>query len=251
MCKTRLTCLMALSVVMVQLAAVPHDAAGAPPPQAQEGWDVAVYPVLLWVPIGIGINVDIPPFDGDGGGSGDIVETRFDGAFLAGVAASNGTWRIEGDAIWAGVGGDRIERPSLTVDLDIVYGHVNLGRRVAPNLYLTAGVRRLALKYDITLGELPRFSRKPGVWNPLVGIGWHRTSPKLEWHALFEGGGFGVGADVDLGGTVRIDWKPVRHFGLTGGYSAMYMKVTDTVLGRTLIVKPTMHGPVVGLGLYF
>jgi hypothetical protein len=247
--KIRFNCLTALCVVIVQMVALPQRAAGAE--AAQAGWDVAVYPVLAWVPLGIGIDVDVPPFDGDSGGLGDIVDTRFDGAFLAGVTASNGTWRIEADAIWAGVGGDRVERPHLTVDLDILYGHATLGRRVAPGLYLTAGVRRVALKYDITLAELPHFSRKPGVWDPVVGIGWHRTSPKVEWHASFEGGGFGVGADVDLAGTVRIDWKPVRHFGLTGGYNVLYLKVTDTVAGRTVIVKPTVQGPVVGIGLYF
>jgi hypothetical protein len=245
----RLNCLTVLCVVMIQFAMLPQAAAAAPAPQ--QGWDVAVYPILVWVPLGISIGVDIPPFNFDGGGFGDIVDSRFDGAFLAGAAATNGTWRIEGDAIWARFGGDRPERPHITVDMDLIYGHASLGRRVAPDVYLTGGVRRLALNYDIKLGELPQLSRKPGVWDPIVGIGWHRSSPKVEWHASFEGGGFGVGADVDLAGTVRVDWKPVRHFGITGGYSVVYLKLTDTVVGRSLTVKPMMHGPIVGIGLYF
>ena len=73
----------------------------------------------------------------------------------------------------------------------------------------------------------------------------------VDWHASFEGGGFGVGADVDLAGTIRMDWKPVRHFGLTGGYNILYMKVADTVAGRPVILEPMLHGPVVGFGLYF
>jgi hypothetical protein len=218
---------------------------------ADEGWDVTVYPVLVWVPLGIGIDVDVPPIDGGGSGSGQIIDSRFDGAFFGGVNASNGVWRLEGYGIWAAFGGDRPERPFLVVDLDLVYGDGRVGRRVAPDLYVTAGVRRLALKYDITLGDLPHFSRKPGVWDPVVGIGWHRVRPNVEWHASFEGGGFGVGADVDLGGAVRLDWKPVRHFGLTAGYNVLYLKVTDSVAGRTVIVKPTLHGPAVGFGLYF
>jgi hypothetical protein len=247
--RIRIVCLTALCVAALNGAARAQCAARAP--SAPEGWDVAVYPILAWVPLGIGIDVDVPPINGDAGGSGEIIDTRFDGAFLAGVTASNGTWRIEGDAIWAGVGGDRAERPLLTVDLDLIYGHANLGLRVAPDLYLTAGVRRLALKYDITLGELPHLSRKPGVWDPLVGIGWHRSGSTIEWHASFEGGGFGAGADVDLAGTVRMDWKPVRHFGLTAGYNVLYLKVSDTVAGRTVVVEPTVHGPVVGIGFYF
>jgi hypothetical protein len=231
----------------------------AEPAQAQttpagEDWQVTVYPVLGWVPIDIGIDVNIPPIDidgGDGGGSAQIVDGRFDGAFFAGVAASNGVWRFEGYGLWAGVGGDRLERPFLTVDVDLIFGSAKLGRRVAPDLYLTGGVRRLALDYDITLGDLPRLSRKPGVWDPIVGIGWHRIGQKVEWHAAFDGGGFGVGADVDLGASVSVDWKPIPHFGLTAGYNLLYLKVSDTVASRDLTLKLTLHGPTVGFGLYF
>jgi hypothetical protein len=210
-----------------------------------------VYPVLVWVPIDIGIDVDVPPDEGDEGGSGDIIDSRFDGAFFGGVTASNGVWRVEGYGIWAAFGGDRPELPFMEVDMDLIYGDGKVGRRVAPDLYVTAGVRRIALNYDITVGTLPTLSRKPGLWDPLVGIGWHRVGPTIEWHASFDGGGFGAGADVDLGASVRVDWKPIPYFGFTAGYNALYLKVADSVAGRTVIVKPTVHGPAVGFGLYF
>jgi hypothetical protein len=246
--RIRLRGVIGVCAVIIQLAAVPQQADAQ---SGQQDWDVSVYPFLAWVPLGIGIDVDIPPFQGDFGGAGSIVDSRFDGAFLGGVTASNGTWRIEGDGIWAGFGGDRVERPNLSVDLNIIYGHATLGRRIAPGVFLTGGVRRVALNYDIRLGELPPLSRTPGVWNPLLGLGWHHAGPTVEWHASFEGGGFGVGADVDLAGTVRADWKPVRHFGLTGGYNVLYLKVTDHVAGRPVKVEPTLHGPVLGVGFYF
>jgi len=239
------------AVCVVGLAEVARAQSVARDTDTDEGWKVTVYPVLAWVPLGINIDVDIPPFDGDQGGSGQILDSRLDGAFFGGVTASNGVWRIEGYGIWAGFGGDRPDRPFLVVDLDLIYGDARLGRRVAPDLYVTGGVRRLALKYDITLGDLPHFSRKPGVWDPIVGIGWHHEGPKVEWHASFDGGGFGVGADVDLGAEFRVDWKPVRHFGLTAGYNVLHLKVSDTVAGRDLTVKPTLHGPAIGFGLYF
>lgn len=237
----RIACL-----VVVCLIAMPAAARGQ-----QEDWKIAVYPILAWVPLGIGIDVEIPPFDNDAGGAGDILESRFDGAFLGGVAASNGTWRIEGYGIWAAFGGDRPERPFLTVDVDLIYGHALVGRRIAPDLYVTGGLRRVALKYDITLGSLPQFSRKPGVWDPVVGIGWHRIGDKVEWHAAFDGGGFGVGADVDLSAQARVDWKPIPHFGFTAGYNILYLKVSDEVRNRPITIKPTLHGPMVGIGLYF
>jgi hypothetical protein len=223
----------------------------AQPSGGSSRWDVAIYPVLVWIPLGIGIDVDIPPHDGGGGGSGSIVDGRFDGAYLGGLSVSNGRWRIDADVIWAGIGGDRVERPRLTVDADIIYGHGMVGWAVAKDLYVTGGVRRLALKYDIKLGDLPDFSRKPGVWDPLVGVGWHRVGRTFEVHGTFEGGGFGAGADVDVGATLRTDWKPIPHFGITAGYSFLYFKVSDTVAERTFTVKQTLHGPVAGIGFYF
>src|SRR5262245_13239193 len=100
------------------------------------GWDVSVYPVLGWVPLGVDINVDVPPHDGGGGSGGatDIVDGRFDGAYLGGVSATNGAWRIDADAIWAAVGGDRIDRPVFSVDVDVIYAHAAVGYRLVPNL---------------------------------------------------------------------------------------------------------------------
>lgn len=238
-----------LCVVVLSQAALAQTT--PPPSNGDNDWRVTVYPVLAWVPLSIDIDVDIPPFGGDGGGAGDILDSQFDGAFFAGVAATNGPWRLEGYGLWASFGGDRPERPFLTVDLDLIYGSGKLGRRIAPDLYVTGGVRRVAIDYAITLGSLPTFSRKPGVWDPIVGLGWHRQRDKIEWHAALDGGGFGVGADVDLGAAVSVDWKPIPHFGLTAGYNFLYLKVTDSVAARDVTMKLTVHGPTVGFGLYF
>jgi hypothetical protein len=238
-------------LVVSHLAEAQTSATGT---SAEQDWHVTVYPVLAWVPLNIGIDVNVPPINtggGDGGASGEILNSRFDGAFFAGVAASNGVWRIDGYGLWAKFGGDRPERPFMDVDLDLIYGSGRLGRRIAPDLFVTGGVRRLAIDYGITLGDLPRLSRKPGVWDPIVGIGWHRVRPKVEWHATFDGGGFGAGADVDLGSSISVDWKPIPHFGLTGGYNFLYLKLSDDKANRPLTVKLTAYGPIVGFGLYF
>jgi hypothetical protein len=245
----RIFCLAALCTVGLAQAAL---AQSVPSQTDQNDWKVAVYPILAWVPLTIDIDVNIPPIGGggDGGGSGQILDSRFDGAFFGGLAATNDVWRIEGYGLWAAVGGDRPDRPFMQVDVDLIYGDAKVGRRVARDLYLKGGVRRLAFDYDVTLGDLPRLSRKPGVWDPIVGIGWHRVGQTVEWHANFDGGGFGVGADVDLGGSVRVDWKPIPYFGLTAGYNFLYMKVSDTA-SRDITLKLTLHGPAAGIGFYF
>jgi hypothetical protein len=220
-----------------------------------DDWKVAIYPILAWVPVGIGMDLDVPPTDGGGsgagGGSAEIIDSRFDGAYLGGFTASKGWFRIDADGLWAAVGGDRPELPFLRVDVDVIYYHVSGGVKVAPDFYLTAGVRRFALKYNVQFADQPEFERKPGVWDPLIGVGYHKVSDKYEVHTTFEGGGFGVGADVDLAGMFRVDWKPVAHFGLTAGYNYLYFKVEDELRNRTFTVKQTLHGPIVGIGLYF
>ena len=115
---------------------------------------------------------------------------------MGGVNVSKGPWRFDTDGMWAAVGGDCVERPALTVDSDIFYWHASGGRQIFKDIYVTGGVRRLAMNYDIKLGDR-NFERKPGLWDPLIGVGWHRIGNKVEYHAVFEGGGFGAGADVD------------------------------------------------------
>jgi hypothetical protein len=248
-------CVLTGALVAGTAGTVSAQAGGPDRTVRNEGWRVTAYPIYIWVPLGLESSVDLPPVDGgsDGGsgGGGDIVDGRFDGAFLAGFSVSNGTWRVDADGLWAAVGGDRPERPALTVDLDVIYGHVSGGRYIYKDLYVSAGVRRYALKYDVKLGDRPNFSRKPGLWDPLVGLGWHHEGETLEVHATLEGGGFGVGADVDASGAIRADWKPLRHFGLTAGYTFLYFKASDDVAGKTFSFEQTLHGPILGIGLYF
>jgi hypothetical protein len=241
-------------VVIASLALLGVVAAASRAEARQDGWTVAVYPILGWVPLGINFNVDVPPFDGgDGsGGDRDILDGRFDGAFLGGVSASAGNIRIDVDGMWAAVGADRLELPRLILDADVIYAHGMFGVRVAPDTYVGFGVRRFALDYTIKINDQPDFNRTPGVWDPLLGVGWHRVGPRVEYHAIFEAGGFGVGSDVDLGTSFRVDWKPLRVFGLTAGYNFLYFKVTDEIsTGREFKVTQTLHGPILGIGFYF
>jgi hypothetical protein len=194
----------------------------------------------------------VPPADDvDGGLIGQIVESRFDGAFLGGFSAANNRWRMDVDGLWAAVGGDRLELPKFSVDADLFYFHATTGPRIVKDLFATAGVRRIAVKYAVNVDAVGTFERKPGVWDPIVGLGWHTQRPHWEVHALFEGGGFGVGSDVELATSFRGDWKPIPHFGITAGYQFLYFKIEDDRQGRLLEVKQTLQGPIVGIGLYF
>jgi len=239
-------------LIVIAMMALLGIVTSAPRAEAQDSWNISLYPVLAWLPLGLDIDVDVPPFDGGSGGAGDIIDGRFDGAFLGGVSASHGNFRIDADVMWAAVGGDRLDSPRLTIDADVIYGHGMVGIRVVPDLYVGLGVRRFALDYDIRINDQPNFNRTPGIWDPLIGVGWHKINRWGEYHATFEGGGFGVGADVDLGASFRADFKFLRVFGLTAGYNFLYFKVKDEEAARRdFTVTQTMHGPVIGIGFYF
>ena len=114
-----------------------------------------------WVPLGIGIDVEIPPFETDGGGAADIIESRLDGALFGGVAASNGSWLVEGYFIWVAFGEiGRAAGPQGRSGSDLRSCQFRTRDRARPGM--TGGVRRLSLKYDIALAELPRLARTPG-----------------------------------------------------------------------------------------
>ena len=111
-------------------------------------WRFSVYPVLAWIPYNVSIDVNLPPSTAAVvAGAESTINSHFDGAFLAGFSATDGVWRVDTDGLWAAVGGDRVpEVPNLSVDVDVIYWHGSVGRRIAPDFFVTGGVRRIALK---------------------------------------------------------------------------------------------------------
>ena len=235
----------------------PGAAAAQTPDNTSSDMKVSIYPILLWVP-SFSTTTNVPPFPDSPGGpdmpgsSGSTHSSSLDGAVLAGFSIEKARWRVDADGIWAALVSER-ERPLLSVDMDVIYGHAAGGVKIYKDLYVTGGVRRVALKYDIQVADRAQhFVREPGIWDPIVGLAWHSPAgSRLVLHVSGDGGGFGVGAEADIAAAARADLKLTRHFGLTGGYSVLYLKLSDTVLQRTFTIEQTIHGPVVGLGLYF
>jgi len=247
---------LATFTLLILLAAGGPGIAAAQTDKAPGDLKVSIYPILIWVPA-FTTTTNVPPFpDTPGGpdqpGGGGSTGPSFDGAALFGFSLEKARWRLDTDGIWAALVSER-ERPLLTVDLDVIYAHVSTGVKVYKDLYVTGGVRRILLKYDISLeNRTQHFTREPGLWDPLVGVAWHSPAgSRIVLHFSVEGGGFGVGADADVSTSARADFKLTRHFGFTAGYSLLHLKLSDTVGQRTLEVKQTLHGPVLGVGLYF
>jgi hypothetical protein len=236
-------------LAILVLALLPSPASAQAP---SDDWKVVIYPLLGWLPVYGADFPSVPSGPGDGGAvPGGKIESELNGALLFGGVVAKGPWRAEVDGMWAALRGERPVPPLLDVDLDLIYGHVSAGRRVYKNLHVTGGVRRLAAGYTLKLADFPEVSRKPGLWDPLIGVAWHHERRKYEIHATFEGGGFGVGADKDLFAGAKVDWMPIPHFRLTVGYGWINLKITDTVLGQTFTAQQTLQGPIAGLGFSF
>ena len=234
-----------------QAPSPPPQTAG-PPAEKPYGWHIAIYPVLAWAPI-FGASVTLPPLPSQPiatpNPSGSA-SNSFNGAYFGGARFEKGKWSADALFMWAALSAQH-KSPLVDVHLDFVFGDAMAGREMLPNFYVEGGVRRLALDIHATVNSSSA-SRSPGFWDPLIGLTYRRQLGK-KWRIQIhgDGGGFGVGSDVDVTATGRAEWQFARHFGMAMGYGGMHFNESSTVNGRTLKISPTLHGPIFGFGIFF
>ncbi len=226
------------------------------PAQKAEDWTVAFYPILAWAPI-MGASVDLPdqpPLPGGSVPAGEV-SGSLNGLALFGFSVQKARFVGDLSVLWGKVSATSTN-PKNEIGMGFLFADASAGVKIYRGLALTGGVRRLGMKIDATLGDSPQVTWKPGVTDPMLGLQM-RSSLSKKWGVdlRFEGGGFGVGSDVDVSAQGRFDWRFARHFGLTIGYGALHFKITSgvTVEGKTYTreANQTLHGPVFGFGIYF
>ena len=251
----------ALAASQVQAAPAGKPDAVQAAQAADNGWDVEIAPIYLWAPISIN-SVTLPQFPDlpapPGGGdrpSGDT-DASLNGAAMAALRVEKNWWMARANIVWAGLSGER-ETPNVRITGNLILGEVFTGVEVVKHLYLEGGVRRLAVDASAQVLDYPEVSRKPGVWDPQVGL-TYRVPMGEHWLLTMHGdyGGFGVGSEVDLNTSLTLDWRIASHFGMTLGYGLLYFRledewVDDTRLNKTLELGTTLHGPIVGFKLLF
>jgi hypothetical protein len=253
-----------LSLSLTATGAHAQDASQAPNPNAgKRPVKVVIYPLLVQTPL-FGASLDLPALPGGGGGeeggaAGGSTDVSLNTAYLVGVLVEANRVFVEASGTWADVSADR-QSPRLTVKTDTLLAQARGGVRLFKGVSATGGVHHVDMDLDATL-ELPRLGRTlegsatPGYWDPMVGLDWRGQHGRWNFQTSFEGGGFGVGTDVDLTGEARADYR-LGWFDMRFGYSVSHIEATilDVSIGqfqRTLKVSQTLHGPNVGVGIAF
>lgn len=229
-----------------------------------DAWQTIIYPIFAWAPV-LGADVKLPsvPSNPGGGGEGGSIipegktSGNFNGAAFVGAEVLKSKWSLTANALYAGMSGERTS-PHVRIGLDVIFGGVMVGRQLLiDGLSVEGGFRRIALRISANVTDYPQVSRKPGVWDPLIGATYRRQlSKKWRVNGHFDGGGFGVGCDYDLVEGGRADWRFAKHFGMSMGLAALQFKITNTILDdtqarRTLTLAQTTYGPEFGFGIYF
>jgi len=223
-----------------------------------EDWTVAVYPILAWAPI-MGGHIDVPNLPPLPSHPSEVPSTNLsgglNGAALFGFGIQKKWFVTDVSVLWASIGASS-DQTNSSLDTSFLFYDATAGVKLYKDLSISAGVRHLGLKMDVKIADFPSFNWKPGINDPILALNWRRSLSK-HWgfDIAVKGGGFGVGSDVDLSATGRLDWRFARHFGLTMGYGGLHFKITDKigVLGINYDgeVKQTLHGPIFGFGIYF
>ena len=233
-----------------------------------KGVEVTLYPLLVRAPI-FGATVNLPsvpslpgtPGGDESGAASGSTDVALNSAYMAGILVESSRWFGEVYGLWAALSANR-STPRVNVDSDTYILNAMVGVRLFGGIAATGGVRAVRTKIDATL-TLPALGRtvegttKPTLWDPMIGVDWKGSAGnRLIFNADFQGGGFGVGTDVDLSGDARVRWRPIRHMEIRFGYSVVHFKetVADVNIGalrRTLVVKQTLHGPEIGFGIVF
>jgi hypothetical protein len=225
-------------------------------------WNVELYPVFAWLPV-MGASAVLPQFpdlpnlpplpdlpNGPAGPSAKATSGLSGAAFFK-ARIEKSKWAVDMDVLWAGLKAETTI-PKVSIKSKIIYGQAMAGREILPDLWLEGGFRKMALNFGVTALTYPEQVRKPSITDPLIGLSYRHPMGKkfrLDLHA--DGGGFGVGADVDIAATARVDWRIAKHFGLGLGWGLLHFKIVDTVAQRTLTLNQTLNGPILGIGFFF
>ena len=194
---------------------------------------------------------DGPPCDGCEPIPERSASSKLNGAAFAGALVENKWVQIDANFLWAGLSAER-ELPNLKVKVNTLLGSGHFGVRVAPALFVNAGVRRVALNIKASAFDFNEVEWEPGAWEGLIGASY---TPHLASHlrliARADYGGLGSEVVTTTSATGSLEWEALPHFVLTFGYGYLALKADGEIRSRPIHLKQTLHGPIIGIGFTF
>ena len=250
-----------LAVGMPAMAAdlTPVVSEPTPPMVLEDGWkfQATLYGWATALNGDVGIK-GLPP-QGVDVSFADILK-NLDGAFMGSLYASNGTWSVLTDAVWAKLSTDiNVGSFGGTAKFEqkqaILSGVVGYRLPIGPpnlDLSATAGVRYNHLASDINIDPafFPGVSREgtKGWVDPIVGLSVHYAiNDKWFINALGDVGGFGVGSNFTTQGFAAVGYNWTKTISTSIGYRVIYTDYKD----GGFVYDVTQHGLFTGLGIHF
>lgn len=188
--------------------------------------------------------------------------SHLDGALMSAFYATNGTWSVLGDIMWARLSAktnlNDLPRTFVEVGQRQLTASAVVGYRLpvgGPELELsaTAGMRynRLTLDLSVQPGFLPlAFDRRwVKAWaDPIVGVA-ARYRLNNDWFltGIADVGGFGVGSRLTAQGVAAVGYNWNANWSSSIGYRVLY---TDYRAGG-FSYRVTQHGPFTTLSYKF
>jgi hypothetical protein len=230
------------------------QSAPAPPSPVPEksGWAVDVYPLLAYIPLA-GIDVTLPPSEPCTGCPPSVPadsESGLSGAWFASFRVEKGRFALAGDFNYAGLSAERTT-PLFNAGVDLIAGAATVGFQIAEGLYVEGGARYYELDVTAKILSFPEVSWKPSTFQPLIGMTYRPQVGRhfrVYTHLDYTGSG---GDASTVNANARLEWRPIRHLALTGGYGFSTLRINGEIANKPISLKYTLYGPILGFGIPF
>ncbi|MDJ0817213.1 MAG: hypothetical protein QNJ58_13465 [Desulfobacterales bacterium] len=114
------------------------------------------------------------------------------------------------------------------------------------------GLRYSSMYIELELPNAKDIDQRKDWLDPFLGLrwGWNFSD---RWRGRLRGdvGGFGIGSQIAYNGVGVVDFKPWKHVSLFGGYRVLFQKYSTGNRGNRFKYDGYMHGPLLGLNIYF
>jgi hypothetical protein len=228
------------------------QATPAKPAVEKSGWAVDVYPLLAYIPLA-GIDVTLPPSEPCTGctpGVPSDSESGLSGAWFASLRIEKGRFALAGDLNYAGLSAGRTT-PLFDVKVDVIAGAASVGFKIVEGLYAEGGARYYELDTTAKILTYPEVSWKPNTFQPMIGTTYRpQMGSHFRLYTHLDYTGFGGNATT-VNGNARLEWRPIKHFALTGGYGFSTLRIDGEIKNKPIALKYTLHGPIFGFGIPF